>query len=81
MLKTWLSERKLAGATAESLVFSDVPNKPQNGRRTSTWMGWRKERIEAIWEENARAIAGPDMVREYEARVRVAVPEGGRDVG
>ncbi|MEP6652259.1 MAG: site-specific integrase [Myxococcales bacterium] len=57
VLKTWLSERRLAGATAESLVFPYVPEKPQHRRRTSPWTGYRKEYLEQVWEQNARAIA------------------------
>ena len=50
-----LKQRKLQGAQPGDLVFPFVPDKPQNRRRTSDWAGYRKEFVEASWEEAAEA--------------------------
>jgi integrase len=52
----WLAQRKSEGAGPRDLVFPFKPAKPQNRRRTSTWKGFRKEYVEACWEEAARAV-------------------------
>jgi integrase len=51
VLKAHLGRRRLAGAKSEDLVFPFVPSKPQNRRRKSTWIGYRKEHIEDCWDE------------------------------
>ena len=38
-------------SSASDLVFHFKPVKPQNRRRTSTWVGYRKEYVEAKWSD------------------------------
>jgi integrase len=50
-----LKIRKLHGAEADDLAFPFVPAKTQNRRRTSKWTGYRKEYVEARWDDDAKA--------------------------
>ena len=56
VLKFHLARRKLNGAKGEDLVFPFEPAKPQNRRRTSTWTGYRKEHVEARWDETIKKV-------------------------
>jgi integrase len=51
-LRPWTERRKAQGAGPEDLVFPAPPSK-QNPRRLP-WRGYRKEQVEAIWEEAAK---------------------------
>jgi integrase len=59
-LKAQIARRKLQGAIGDDLVFPFTPAKPQNRRRTSGWTGYRKEYVEACWEEAAEKV-GVDL--------------------
>jgi hypothetical protein len=52
-----LKIRKLHGAKADDLAFPFVPAKSQNRRRPSTWTGYRKEYVEARWNDALRPVA------------------------
>ena len=54
VLRLHLKRRKLRGGKAGDLVFPYVPKKPQNRRRTSDWTGYRKEFVEAQWEDASK---------------------------
>jgi integrase len=56
VLKFHLARRKLNGAQGEDLVFPFEPAKPQNRRRTSTWIGFRKEHIEHSWDVASKKV-------------------------
>ena len=56
VLKVHLARRKLIGAKSEDLVFPFEAAKPQNRRRTSAWTGYRKEHIEACWDDAAKKV-------------------------
>jgi integrase len=64
-VKVQLARRRLQGATGDELLFPYVPKKRQNRRRTSDWTGYRKEYVEALWDDAAEAV-GIDMTW-YEA--------------
>ncbi len=55
VLHLHLARRRLHGAKADDLVFPFAPAKPQNRRRTSGWTGYRKEYVEACWDDAAKA--------------------------
>jgi integrase len=56
VLKLHLARRRLNGAKDDDLTFPFEPAKPQNRRRTSSWTGYRKEYIEAVWDEAAKKV-------------------------
>jgi integrase len=56
ILKVHLARRKLTGANGEDLVFLFEPAKPQNRRRKSTWVGYRKEHIEDCWDDASKTV-------------------------
>jgi integrase len=70
-LKAQIARRKLQGAVGDDLLFPFTPAKPQNRRRTSTWTGYRKEYVEARWEEVTRGdekrVEGVDHLTWYQA--------------
>ena len=52
----WLERRRSEGAKPSDLVFHFKPMKPQNRRRTSTWVGYRKEYVEAKWSDATKTL-------------------------
>jgi hypothetical protein len=54
VLKLHLERRKLQGAKAADLVFP-FGTASSRARRKSTWGGYRKEHVEACWEDAAEA--------------------------
>jgi len=69
VLKLHVKRRKLNGATADDLVF--VPPKLPRRPRKSSWAGFRKEHIHAVWD-SARKALGVSMTW-YQATRHTAV--------